>query len=261
MSIANVNGIQMHYDVRGSGAPLVFVHGLGSTAHDWEAQVPAFIGDRQVITMDLRGHGRSQRPSGPYSTAMLANDIADLLLTLKTGPVDLVGLSLGGMVSLQLTADHPSLVRRLVVVNSGPDLRPQRLTERINLWQRRLLIRTIGLKPFGRILAKRLLPDDSHAALRADFEQRFADNSVAPYLSALNAVMSTDLTARLTDIRCPVLVISADQDYWPISRKEAYVAKLSDARHIVVENSRHALPVERPEAFNAVLRIFLTERS
>ncbi len=259
MSDAEINGIQLYYEVLGSGAPLVFVHGLGSSAHDWAAQVPAFTSNRQVITMDLRGHGRSQRPAGPYSTQMLAKDVADLLQTLKTGPVDLVGLSLGGMVSLQLAADYPTLVRRLVVVNSGPDLRPQRFIERLQLWQRRLLIRTVGLKPFGRILAKRLLPDASHVELRADFERRFANNSVAPYLAALNAVMGTDLTARLSDIHCPVLVVSADQDYWPISRKEAYVARLTNARHVIVADSRHALPVERPEAFNAVLRNFLLE--
>lgn len=257
MPSAIINGIQLHYDIHGEGAPVLFVHGLGSAGRDWEKQVAAFADRYRILTVDLRGHGRSQRPAGPYSIAGFADDLARLLRELKLPPVHLVGLSLGGMISLQLAADHAELIRSAAIVNSGPDIRPRRLSERLQLLLRRGLIHTFGLKRFGPILGRRLFPANANLADRKAFETRFVDNDKAPYLAALDAAMSTDLTPRLADIHCPVLVVAADQDYWPVSAKQAYVDKMPTARLVVVPDSHHALPVEKPEAFNAVLREFL----
>lgn len=257
MAYAKINGAQLHYEIQGEGAPMLFVHGLGSSGRDWEKQVASFSGDYRILTVDLRGHGRSERPAGPYSIAGFAADLAALLRRLDLAPVHLVGLSLGGTVALQLAADHPELIRAAVIVNSGPDLRPHTLAQRLQLLARRVLIRTLGLKPFGRILGKRLFPDAANADDLRMFEQRFADNTVGPYLASLDAVMRCDLTPRLKEIRCPVLVVGADQDYWPVSAKEAYVNQMPNARLAVIPDARHAVPVERPDAFNRVLRDFL----
>lgn len=257
MAFAKVNGTQLHYEIHGNGAPILFVHGLGSSGRDWEKQVAAFSGNYRILTVDLRGHGRSDRPSGPYSISGFADDLAALLRELSMAPVHLIGLSLGGAVALQLAADHPELIRTAVIVNSGPDLRPRTLAQRLQMLQRRMLIRTIGLRPFGRILGKRLFPDAANADDLWMFEQRFADNTPDPYLASLDAVMRCDLTSRLKEIRCPVLVVGADQDYWPISAKEAYVKQMPNARLAVIRNARHAVPVERPDAFNRVVRDFL----
>src|SRR5690349_9844570 len=122
MPTVQVNSIRLYYEIHGTGQPLVFIHGLGSSTRDWEAQVPEFSKSYQVVTFDLRGHGRSGKPAGPYSMAMFSADLADLLETLDIAAAHVVGLSLGGAIAFQFALDDPARVRTLTIVNSGPTL-------------------------------------------------------------------------------------------------------------------------------------------
>jgi len=244
------NGIDIHYDTTGSGPPLLLIHGLGSSGRDWEAQRLAFAGRYQVITFDLRGHGRSSKPPGTYAMATLAADAAALIRALRLPPVHLVGLSLGGVVAFQLMLDHPALVRSAVIVNSGPRLPASRAM----LWRRRAMIRLLGLQRSARIVSRRLFPDP---AQRAAFLEGFKDNQQGPYLASLQALAECELSGRLGEIRLPVLAVAADQDYTPVSFKQEYVDQLADARLVVIPDSHHVLPAERPAAFNAAVLEFL----
>lgn len=73
------NGINLYYEIHGEGQPLLLIHGLGSSARDWEMQVDEFAKSFRVITLDLRGHGQSDQPRGPYSLSMFAADTVGLL--------------------------------------------------------------------------------------------------------------------------------------------------------------------------------------
>ncbi|HVF40381.1 MAG TPA: alpha/beta hydrolase, partial [Gemmatimonadaceae bacterium] len=120
MPTQRVRDIDVHYEIAGQGEPVLLIHGLGSRSEDWEEQVPAMAEHFRVITYDVRGHGRSSKPAGPYSVAESAADAAALLEALHVGPVHVVGLSMGGMIAFQLMADRPELVKSAVIVNSGP---------------------------------------------------------------------------------------------------------------------------------------------
>ncbi|MCB0119292.1 MAG: alpha/beta fold hydrolase, partial [Anaerolineales bacterium] len=122
MPFLNVNGVDLYYEVNGKGQTVVFIHGLGSSCQDWEKQEPVFSKQYQVVTLDLRGHGKSQKPSGPYSIALFARDVAGLIRSLNLAPVHVVGISLGGMIALQLAADHPELVRSFVAANNNSEM-------------------------------------------------------------------------------------------------------------------------------------------
>ncbi|MFX5610710.1 alpha/beta hydrolase, partial [Acinetobacter baumannii] len=98
--------------------PVLLLHGLGSSARDWEYQLPALLGRYRLLVPDLRGHGRSGKPRGGYSMAGFAEDCAALLDRLGCGPVHLVGISMGGMIGFQLACDRPDLLRSLTIVNS-----------------------------------------------------------------------------------------------------------------------------------------------
>lgn len=103
MPYLTVDGAQLYYEDAGSGPPLLFVHGLGSSTRDWFAQVPHFADRYRVLRLDLRGHGRSERTRGPYRIAQFARDVAVTLRKLDAVPAHVVGLSMGGMVTLQLS--------------------------------------------------------------------------------------------------------------------------------------------------------------
>ena len=99
MPLKPVNNINMYYEVLGHGEPLLFIHGLGSSTRDWENQIDFFSKNYQVILVDVRGHGQTDKPPGSYSISMFANDIAGLLDQLELPSVHVVGISMGGMIA------------------------------------------------------------------------------------------------------------------------------------------------------------------
>lgn len=258
MPIVRANELDLFYQSSGSGVPLLFIHGLGSSAADWELQEPVFAGKYRVIAPDLRGHWRSAKPPGPYSMSQFSADLAALLKQLDAGPAHVVGLSLGGGIAFQLALDAPQLVKTLTIVNSGPEMILRTFAQKFAIAQRFWIIRLFGLPKFGAVLAGRLFPDSGQAPLKASFIERFGHNRKQPYLDSLKAFIGWSVTARLGEIRCPTLVVSGDQDYSPVAFKEAYVALLPRAKLAVIPNSRHVTPQDQPQAFNRVLMEFLS---
>lgn len=261
MPTLRIDDFDLYYETAGSGTPLLFIHGLGSSALDWEHQIAAFAQTHQVIALDLRGHGRSGDPAGPYSIRGFAADVTRLLDTLNCGAVHVVGVSLGGGIAFQLALDAPQRVRSLVIVNSAPEMILRTPLQKFAIWQRRKLVQWLGLPKFGAILSKKLFPDPAQSRERENFARRFAANRERPYRDTLNALIGWSVTARLGELRVPTLVVSADRDYTPVAFKQAYVEQLPNARLVVIPDSHHAVPMERPEAFNRVLADFLREQA
>jgi 3-oxoadipate enol-lactonase len=251
------NHISLYYEVHGQGAPLVFIHGLGSSTRDWELQVAEFSKTHQVITFDLRGHGQSDKPAGACSMELFAEDTAGLLMALGVGPAHVVGLSLGGGVAFQLALQYASLVKTMVIVNSAPELVVRTFKDRLGVWQRFAIVRLLGMRKMGEVLSKRLFPKAEHASLRATFVERWAENDPLAYEKALRAMVGWSVMEAMGAIRCPTLVVSADQDYTPLAVKEAYTKLIPNAQLVVIADAHHATPVEQPEQFNAVLKDFL----
>jgi 3-oxoadipate enol-lactonase len=255
------NNINLHYEVTGSGQPLLFIHGLGSSARDWELQVTEFSKTYKVITFDLRGHGQSGKPPGPYSIALFASDTAALLRSLGVASAHVVGLSLGGGIAFQLAIDSPAVVRTMTIVNSAPELVVRTFKDRVGVWQRFAIVRLLGMRRMGEVLSKRLFPKPEHESLRATFVERWAENDPRAYENAMRAMIGWSVMAKLGSIRCPTLVVAADQDYTPVALKEAYTKLLPNSRLVVIPDSHHATPVEKPEQFNAVLADFLARHN
>lgn len=251
------NNIELYYEVHGSGQPLLFIHGLGSSTRDWEFQVPEFSQAYQVITFDLRGHGQSDKPLGPYSIPLFASDTAELLKVLGVEFAHVVGISLGGGIALQLAIAAPALVKTLIVVNSGPSMSGSPAEIKREMDTRVAIVQQHGMRAMGQVLSQRLFPDAEHAPLRETFVERWAENDPRAYVDALLAMADWNVTDQLSSIRCPTLIIAADQDYSPVAAKEEYIKLLPDAQLVVIPNARHAVPIERPQPFNAALMQFL----
>ena len=115
----DVDGIQYHYQIRGQGAPLLLLHGgLGSV--DMFAPIMPMLGaKRQIVGVDLQGHGRTPLGTRPISMAAMGADMAVILKKLGYGPVDVMGYSMGAGVAFQLSVQHPEQVRRLVLVSGS----------------------------------------------------------------------------------------------------------------------------------------------
>ena len=148
---APVNGLRMYYEVHGTGRPLALLHGgLMTIDLSFGAILPELAADRQVITTELQGHGRTADIDRDMDLRYLAGDVAALLDHLGVDQADVLGFSLGGGVALQLALDHPDRV----------GLDPSRLRQ---LRQRRVSRRDLGSGP-----ARHLHPDAHRRGLPAD---------------------------------------------------------------------------------------------
>jgi 3-oxoadipate enol-lactonase len=257
MPHATVNGISLYYEEEGQGEPLLFLHGLGTDGRSWEYQRAYFAQEFRVIVVDVRGHGRSARPPGPYSVAQFAADVFALLDQLHINRFHLVGLSMGGMIGFQMAVEQPERFLSLTVVNSGPELIAQNWKERWQIVQRRLVLNFMSMEKVGQFIGGRLFPEPEQAEYLAMFVQQMRENDPKAYRAATNALIGWSVRTQLGRIQCPVLVISGDMDYTPVANKEAYVRQLPTARLLVIENSRHGTPIDQPEAFNTAVHHFL----
>nr|WP_256675834.1 alpha/beta hydrolase [Pseudomonas sp. R5(2019)] len=247
----------MHYEEYGQGEPLILVHGLGSSCQDWEYQVPALARHYRVILLDVRGHGRSDKPRERYSIPGFSADLVALIEHLNLGPVHLVGLSMGGMIGFQTAVDQPGLLRSLCIVNSAPQLKLRTPQDYWFWFKRWSLARFMSLETLGKALGKLLFPKPEQADLRQKIAERWARNDKRAYLASFDAIINWGVQERIGCITCPTLVITADCDYTPVSLKQAYVDQIPGARLAVIKDSRHATPLDQPNAFNQTLLQFL----
>ncbi|HEY1447772.1 MAG TPA: alpha/beta hydrolase, partial [Caulobacteraceae bacterium] len=119
------DGVAIHYEVTGEGPALLLTHGYSATGDMWGGQVEAFSKHYQLITWDMRGHGRSDYPEDPaaYSEEATVADMAALLDTVGAERAIVGGLSLGGYMSLAFHLAHPGRVRALLIIDTGPGYR------------------------------------------------------------------------------------------------------------------------------------------
>ena len=168
---------------------------------------------------------------------------------------------MGGMITLQLATMIPERIRSLVVVNTGAELIVRSFREFLMVLQRKLIVRLLGMRKMGEALSGRLFPDPEHEELRKIFVDRWAENDPRAYRDSMQGLLGWSVTEQWSSIQCPTLIVSADHDYTAVAVKEAIVAKMPNAKLAVIPNSRHAVPVERPEEFNQIVGEFLAENS
>ncbi len=249
--------IHTYYEIHGEGEPLVFIHGLGSSGRDWQFQVPVFTPHFQVITYDVRGHGQTDKPPGPYSVPMFADDLKRLLDALEIREAHMVGISMGGMIALQMAASYPAMVKSQTIVNSWAEHVPETFRQRMAIFQRLFLFRAFSMQRIGKILSKKMFIKPEQEEIRQVFVERWAENHKPSWMAASRGLLGWSVWDDLEEMTCPTLVIAADEDYTPLATKEKFVALMPNAELVVIEDSRHATPVERPELFNQILLDFL----
>jgi pimeloyl-ACP methyl ester carboxylesterase len=115
MPTIKTNGINLYYETQGAGTPLVLISGLGYSAWQWHRLAPLLAQHFQVITLDNRGVGWSDKPAGPYTASLLAADIVGLLDALGIEQAHVLGHSMGGFIAQALALEYPQRVRKLVL--------------------------------------------------------------------------------------------------------------------------------------------------
>ena len=240
----------------GSGDPVVMLPSLGSTHRMWDPQVPALASDHEVIRVDLRGHGDSAVTPGPYRMTDLADDVLAVLDARGLASVHVVGLSLGGMVGLQLAIDHPQRVRSLALMCTSARLGPR------DAWiDRAAIVRAHGTTAVARSVVGRWLTPD-YAAAHPDetdaFLRMVADTPAEGYASSCEAIADHDLVAELASVAAPTLAIAGrDDPAIPLEHLQAIADAVPDADYLEVAPAAHLANWERATDVNAALRTHL----
>jgi pimeloyl-ACP methyl ester carboxylesterase len=236
----------------------VFLHGLGSCGEDWVLQTQFFAPRFRVIAPDLRGHGRSGKPAGPYSIALLASDVAALLDALAIESAHIAGLSLGGLVAQQLAIDDPRRVRRLTLTNTFARLFSGNVVHMTRLLRRGLISLLLPLERSAPRVAAGLFPLPHQIELRRLAAQRLADNDRQAYRASIAAIRRFDSRRDLHRVTHPTLVVTGDRDNTiPCDRQRDLAQRIRHARWEVIRDSGHATPIDQPEIYNALLASFL----
>jgi pimeloyl-ACP methyl ester carboxylesterase len=165
---------------------------------------------------------------------------------------------MGGMIAFQVAIDYPQRLLSVTIVNATATLIPRTFQERIGIWMRFVIVRLMGMRKMGEVLAKRLFIYPDQIELQQKFVERWAKNDRQAYLRVMKSLVGWDVHEQITNMQIPTLLIASDEDYTPLKDKETIVARIPNAQLVVIEDARHAVTIERPEKFNIALEKFLT---
>jgi 3-oxoadipate enol-lactonase len=243
------------------GAPAVVLTGsLGTRRSMWDPQAQALARRFRVVSCDLRGHGDSPVPPGPYSIPELGGDLVALLDRLEIERAHLCGLSIGGMISLWVAAHAPERVERLIVCCTTARFGAQ-ATEAYR--ERAQTVRALGLESLADgVIARWFTPEfaaacpDVVARMRAELAATPAEG----YAACCEALAGLDLTPDLAGITAPTLVLAGERDQaTPPEHGEAIAAAVTDGRFAVLADAAHLASVQRPETVTECFERFLSE--
>lgn len=239
---------------RSDKAPLIFVHGVGSTAAIWDYQLGVFGTNRLCAAIELRGNGTRKPDPDPSSVtrAGFAEDVLSVADALGARHFTLVGCSLGGVVGFELWRRAPHRITAMMLLGSFawyPD--GERVAANISAQ-----VRSVGnMRAFGELRAAQLgLPP---ARLNETVEQ-FACKSVDCFLAATQATWTGDYRDILLQIGVPVLVAYGERDaVAPLARAQEIASNIPGAQLAEVPAAGHVANADNPQAFNALLHSFL----
>lgn len=265
MPTIQTNGINLYYEERGSGEPLLLIMGITAPGSVWEKHADDWQQQFRCIMGDNRGVGKSDKPPGPYTTAQMADDYAGLIDALGLGSVRVVGVSMGSTIAQQLALRHPNKVRSLVLM--CPWARCDRTAEAIF---RHMATIKARLRPeeFAQyiqllIYAKRSWDDDAMFAGFLSGRQQAAVDSAPQPLHGLegqaDACITHNTLAELGSINKPCLVIGGRNDiFTPVWMSEEVAGAIPNSELHLYDDAGHAFHWECIDDFNPRVRAWLT---
>lgn len=250
--------VSLGYDLRGArGSLVVLTHGLGSDLAFWDPHVDALAAHHRVLRWDLRGAGDSDKPAGPYDTAMFARDLAALLDALGERAAHLVGHSGGGAVSQRFALDFPERVTSLVLASTSSEVGAQASRAWLRLADR---IEAGGFEserePDARGFATAFAA--THPDVVRVVSERTRRNDPAAYAASARAFGSYGWTADLPRIAVPALILQGlDDRLTPPGGSVIMSRKLPRSRLVMLPDAGHNLPLEQPLLFSTAVLAFL----
>lgn len=251
-----VNGTSLYYELHGNGEGDVIVlsNGILMSTASWGFQLKALSRSNRLLLYDCRGMWQSDHPAGPYSMEQHADDLAALLSALNIDKAHIAGISYGGEISLAFGLKYPQLAQTLIISSSVSysDLVLQGV---ITAWKAAALARDPGLlfkvsAPFN--FSDAWIQGNSLAITAA--AKRYADLDFEALVNLINCFEQWNSTKEISRIDIPTLVMVGEQDILkPRKYSEIIASQVQKAQLVVVPGAGHALCLEKPDVFNALV--------
>lgn len=260
MSFASISGVTLHYSLTGArdGSPLILVNSLGTDLRIWNEVVPLLAGHFRVLCYDKRGHGLSDVPPGPYGIDDHVADLNGLAAHVGFKTFALCGISIGGMIAARFAALHPANVRSLVLADTGAAIGTA------PMWNERIAtVRAGGMSAIAdAVLGRWVTPAyrASNPAASAGWRNMLERCSPEGYVASCATVRDTDLTADLSRISAPTLVLVGDGDIvTPPEMAQRLASGIPHARLREIRDAGHVPAIEQPRALAELIREHINE--
>jgi pimeloyl-ACP methyl ester carboxylesterase len=242
------HGVEIYYEVAGTGPTVVLSHAFGQSSGMWRDQVPALRDRYRVITWDMRGHGRSGCPdaAAAYSRAMTCSDLAALLDNCGAEGAVLGGLSLGGYTSLAFYLAFPERVRALMLFDTGPGFRDPVARDR---WNAAAVARAEAIE--GEARSAGASPEDR------DSQAYRSARGLALAARGMLAQFDSTVIEGLERIAVPTLVVVGEHDRPLRSAADYLTSRIQGSSGVVIEGAGHLSNLDQPAAFNTYMLDFL----
>lgn len=257
MPFCSVGGVKIHYEVSGEGFPLVLIHANPFDRRLWLYQVAHFSTCFQVVNVDLRGYGYSEKPTSPTSIAEMSEDIVAVCRQEEIREAIVAGISVGGVMALQLGLDHPEIFKALILVGCS-SMPGGRYQARIDGYKK-------GVEEYHIQHLKALVSQNfSEGRLGRYLLSYFTDwdrkLNAAAIVEIFKALQNRDVTHRLGELKMPVLVMNGEFDN-SLARSRETAQRIRGALHHVIPGTGHACCLEDPATFDEVVMEFLRRHS
>ncbi|OPA77775.1 alpha/beta hydrolase [Paenibacillus selenitireducens] len=257
MPLESINGTMLYYETYGTGIPIVFIHPPLLTSANFSYQQMQLSDQFQVITFDIRGHGRSQPSNIPLSYALITEDMKQLLDHLNIEKAIICGYSAGGSIALEAMLAHSDRFWGGILISTMSEASDFVLRNRI-----RLAIGMSGWQPLMRLLMLGITwgnADSAHTFrnLLHNSQCGNTQNIQEYYKFSLNY----NCTNQLSKINTPVLLLYGDKDRGFIRYRKILQQGLRHFKLILIQNVKHQLPTKAAAEINQVMRNWIQEQS
>jgi pimeloyl-ACP methyl ester carboxylesterase len=261
MKCLTLDDLDFYYQIIGNGDPVVLVHGMGSDHTVWDGLVPLFKESYRTIAVDLRGHGSSSKPAGPYSAELFANDIFRILESLHIKKAHFMGHSMGGAITQSLAIQYPDKVRSQTLISSFAYLDSHLEHILMELLQ---IVDKKGYNAFFETCLKLAntpqFVQENKELLMSFRDERAPIISIDSIKDTINACLKIDLIDSLNNIRAPTLIIAGSNDiFTPPYHSNAIKNKITGSIIQIMDLAPHNLLVEQPENTYILINEFLKE--
>lgn len=253
-----VKTVECACSIEGQGPPVILVHGVGSRRENWAGVVERLKSDFRCVTYDLRGHGDSPSPDGPFGLDELIADLDALRARLGIEKAHVIGHSLGGMIAPAYARAHPDRVLSVGLLSTAA-FRPAE--DRAKLQAFMAVMREKGIAAVLDTLASRWFTDRFIAEHRDVVEARkrqVLDTDPGVYLNVYRLYAETEMGPWLHEVAAPALVLTGELDAGcnpGLNRQMA--AALPNAELVILDGLKHSIQAEAPEPVAAHLARFL----